>query len=61
MGPYLATTRFRELAELGFYNDARFFRGTFGIAADPALNKEWLFCESRCKAFSDEPRKQPST
>jgi peptidyl-prolyl cis-trans isomerase A (cyclophilin A) len=62
----LAASRFRELAELGFYNDARFFRvlpgyiAQFGIAADPALNKEWLFCESRCKALPDEPRKQPN-
>ena len=62
----LAASRFRELAELGFYDDSRFFRvlpgyiAQFGIAADPALNKEWLFCESRCKALPDEPRKQPN-
>ncbi len=60
----LASKRFRELVELGFYNDSRFFRvlpgyvAQFGIAADPKLNKEWMFCEKNCRALPDEPRKE---
>lgn len=60
----LASSRFKELVELGFYNDARFFRvlpgyvAQFGIAADPKLNKEWMFCEKNCRALPDEPRKE---
>eukprot|EP00957_Ditylum_brightwellii_P184529 14054796-Ditylum_brightwellii.AAC.1 len=60
----LASARFKELVELGFYNDARFIRvlpgfvAQFGIASDPALNKEWLLCEKGCRALVDEPRKE---
>mmetsp|Transcript_41186 Transcript_41186/g.46809 ORF Transcript_41186/g.46809 Transcript_41186/m.46809 type:complete len:304 (+) Transcript_41186:35-946(+) len=60
----LAAKRFRELVEIGFYNDSRFFRvlpgyiAQFGIAADPKLNKEWMLCEKNCKALPDEPRKE---
>ncbi len=60
----LASNRFRELVENGFYNDSRFFRvlpgyvAQFGIAADPKLNKEWMFCEKNCRALQDEIRKE---
>ncbi len=60
----LASNRFRELVENGFYNDSRFFRvlpgyvAQFGIAADPKLNKEWIFCEKNCRALPDEIRKE---
>mmetsp|Transcript_20098 Transcript_20098/g.45493 ORF Transcript_20098/g.45493 Transcript_20098/m.45493 type:complete len:223 (+) Transcript_20098:81-749(+) len=56
----LAAERFRELVELEFYKEARFYRtlpgyiAQFGIAADPELNKEWL-CTT-CKRLPDEPR-----
>lgn len=60
----LAASRFRNLVEIGFYDDARFFRvlpgyiAQFGISSDPSLNKEWLLCEKRCRALPDEPRLQ---
>jgi peptidyl-prolyl cis-trans isomerase A (cyclophilin A) len=60
----IAASRFRKLVEIGFYNDAKFFRvlpgyvAQFGIASDPTLNKEWIFCERNCKAIADEPRRQ---
>jgi len=60
----LAAQRFKELVETGFFNDSRFHRvlpgyvAQFGIAADPALNKEWMFCENNCKALPDEARTQ---
>ena len=60
----LASNRFKELVQSGFYNDARFFRvlpgyvAQFGIAADPKLNKEWMLCEKNCRALPDEPRKE---
>jgi len=63
----LASERFRDLVQSGFYNDARFFRvlpgyvAQFGIAADPKLNKEWIFCEKNCRALPDEPRKQKNS
>jgi peptidyl-prolyl cis-trans isomerase A (cyclophilin A) len=46
----LASNRFKELVQSGFYIDSRFFRvlpgyvAQFGISADPQLNKEWMFC-----------------
>jgi len=60
----LASERFRELIEARFFDDSRFFRvipnyvAQFGIASDPALNKEWMFCERSCRALVDEPRLQ---
>lgn len=60
----LAAQRFKELVETGFFQESRFHRvlpgyvAQFGIAADPALNKEWMFCESNCKALPDEARTQ---
>ena len=48
--------RFRELVEIGYYDEARFFRirkGTwaqFGIAGDPAIAQAW-----RTKAIPDDP------
>eukprot|EP00979_Chaetoceros_neogracilis_P004453 scaffold787_cov285-Chaetoceros_neogracile.AAC.17 len=60
----LAAKRFKELVEIGYYNESRFHRvlpgyvAQFGIAADPGLNKEWMFCETNCKALPDEARKQ---
>ena len=62
----LAAERFKELVTSGFYNDARVFRvlpnyvAQFGIASDPALNKEWIFCEKLCRALPDEPRVVPN-
>lgn len=60
----LAAQRFKELVETGFFNESRFHRvlpgyvAQFGIAADPALNKEWMFSENNCKALPDEARTQ---
>ena len=60
----LAAQRFKELVEIGFFNESRFHRvlpgyvAQFGIAADPALNKEWMFSENNCKALPDEARTQ---
>ena len=60
----LGAERFRTLVESGFYKDSRFYRvlpgyvAQFGIAADPKLNKEWMFCEKNCRALHDEPRKE---
>ena len=54
----LAAGRFKELVEIGFFNEARFYRtipnyiAQFGIAGDPEMNKEWL-CRT-CKRLSDE-------
>ena len=58
----LAAARFKELVEIGFYDGSRFHRvlplyvAQFGIAPDPKLNKEWMFCERNCKSLPDEPR-----
>jgi len=58
----LASNRFKELIDVGFYNEARFFRvlpnyvAQFGIASNSELNKEWMFCEKNCRALPDEPR-----
>jgi peptidyl-prolyl cis-trans isomerase A (cyclophilin A) len=47
--------RFYELVKAGFYNDARFFRVVpnfvvqFGLAADPAMTKQWD------KSLDDDP------
>jgi peptidyl-prolyl cis-trans isomerase A (cyclophilin A) len=51
-----ASKRFRELVEIGFYDDCRFFRvlegfmAQVGMNGDPALNKEW-----KDKKFRDDP------
>ena len=66
----LATERFKELVELGFYKDCPFFRvlpgfiAQFGVSADPGLNKQWMYCDTGdeeasklCKRpLPDEPR-----
>ena len=59
----LAAERFHDLVSSGFYDDGRFFRvlpgyvAQFGIASDPNLNKEWMFCEPiPCRPLMDEPR-----
>lgn len=67
----LAAARFQRLVEEGFYNDAPFFRvlpgyvAQFGISADPALNRRWVYCDDeRAEAVAntcqpplpDEPR-----
>ena len=60
----LASQRFKELVDIQFFDDSRFFRvlpnyvAQFGIASDPKVNMEWLLCEKSCKSFPDEPRKQ---
>jgi len=60
----LAAQRFKELVEIGYYNESRFHRvlpgyvAQFGIAADSKLNKEWMFCEKNCKSLNDEARIQ---
>lgn len=60
----LAAERFKELLDIKFFDDSRFYRvlpgfvAQFGIASDPAVNKEWLFCEKGCRALVDEPRLQ---
>mmetsp|Transcript_13715 Transcript_13715/g.27695 ORF Transcript_13715/g.27695 Transcript_13715/m.27695 type:complete len:343 (+) Transcript_13715:73-1101(+) len=72
----LAANRFKQLVELGFYQDSPLFRvlpnyvAQFGISSDPALNKEWMYCDAaptdeearkNCKEpLPDEPRKQPN-
>lgn len=70
----LAAQRFKELIQLGFYNDAPFFRvlpgyvAQFGISSDPALNKQWVYCDTtnqdtknHCQpSLADEPRTQPN-
>lgn len=70
----LAAQRFKELVELGFYNDAPFFRvlpgyvAQFGISSDPAFNKQWVYCDTTneetkqaCRPpLKDEPRTQPN-
>lgn len=59
----LAAARFKELVEVGFFNDARFYRtipgyiAQFGVAADPALNKEWCVGYRTCKLLPDEKAK----
>ena len=69
-----AAARFKELVELGFYKDSPFFRvlpgfiAQFGISADPAFNKQWMYCDTSdaeavklCKQpLPDEPRKVPN-
>lgn len=51
-----ASKRFRELVEIGFYDECRFFRvlegfmAQVGMNGDPALNKEW-----KDKKFRDDP------
>mmetsp|Transcript_28717 Transcript_28717/g.52416 ORF Transcript_28717/g.52416 Transcript_28717/m.52416 type:complete len:321 (+) Transcript_28717:146-1108(+) len=46
----LASNRFKELVQLGFYNDCPFFRvlpgyiAQFGISANPKLNRQWMYC-----------------
>eukprot|EP00546_Thalassionema_frauenfeldii_P021697 CAMPEP_0178904158 /NCGR_PEP_ID=MMETSP0786-20121207/5544_1 /TAXON_ID=186022 /ORGANISM="Thalassionema frauenfeldii, Strain CCMP 1798" /LENGTH=258 /DNA_ID=CAMNT_0020575583 /DNA_START=90 /DNA_END=863 /DNA_ORIENTATION=+ len=58
----LAADRFRELVEIGFFDDSKFFRvlpnyvAQFGIASDPQVNQEWLLCEKNCRALPDELR-----
>ncbi len=74
----IAAQRFYELVQSGFYNDSRFHRvlpgyvAQFGIAADPKLNKEWIFCgtvagagsgtssdnDCKHKPLPDEPRQK---
>ena len=70
----LAAGRFKQLVELGFFQDSPLFRvlpnyvAQFGISSDPALNKEWMYCDAaltdeearkNCKEpLPDEPRKQ---
>mmetsp|Transcript_7206 Transcript_7206/g.10325 ORF Transcript_7206/g.10325 Transcript_7206/m.10325 type:complete len:301 (-) Transcript_7206:83-985(-) len=59
----LAAARFRELVEIGFYDEAKFFRvlpgyiAQFGIASNADFNKEWILCEKSCRSISDEKRK----
>ncbi len=56
----LAVERFEQLLQDDFFTNAKFFRvlpgyiAQFGIAADPELNKKWMFDKS--KAMNDEPR-----
>ena len=51
----LGADHFYELVKAGYYNDARFFRvlprfvAQFGLAADPAMTKQWN------KAIDDDP------
>jgi peptidyl-prolyl cis-trans isomerase A (cyclophilin A) len=51
----LGTDHFYELVKAGYYNDARFFRvvpkfvAQFGLAATPAITKQWD------KSFDDDP------
>lgn len=58
----LASARFKELVETGFYDGSRFHRvlpfyvAQFGISAEKSKNKEWIFCERNCKSIPDEPR-----
>ena len=55
----LGADRFYNLARLGYYDDARFFRVTpgrwiqFGINGDPAIAKAW-----RDRTFPDDPFRQ---
>jgi peptidyl-prolyl cis-trans isomerase A (cyclophilin A) len=52
----LGAARFRELVEIGFFNDCRFFRvldgfvAQFGINGDPNIQKDW-----RNKNLKDDP------
>ena len=56
----LASERFRELVDARFFDDSRLFRvlpgyvAQFGIAGEPAVNKEWLLPKE--KRLLDEPR-----
>lgn len=56
----LASARFRELIDASFFDDSRLFRvlpgyvAQFGIAGEPAVNKEWLLPKE--KRLLDEPR-----
>jgi len=59
----VAALRFRELVDVGFFNDARFYRtipgyiAQFGVAADPVVNKEWCVGFRACKLLPDEEPK----
>lgn len=52
----LGAARFKELVEIGFFNDCRFFRvidgfvAQFGINGDPAIQREW-----RDRNLKDDP------
>lgn len=58
----LASARFKELVETGFYDGSRFHRvlpfyvAQFGISSKKSKNQEWIFCERNCKSLQDEPR-----
>lgn len=58
----LGAQRFRELVELGFYNDCRFFRvlpgfmAQVGICGDPERNAKWRDAE-----FPDDPVVESNT
>lgn len=58
----LGAERFRELVDMAFFDEARFFRVVpgfvvqFGIPADPELAAEW-----RENTFRDEPVRQNNT
>jgi peptidyl-prolyl cis-trans isomerase A (cyclophilin A) len=60
----LAAERFEQLLEDDYFTNAKFFRvlpgyvGQFGIAANPELNKKWMFDKST--VLKDEPRLQPN-
>lgn len=58
----LGAARLRELVEVGFYDDSKFFRVApdfvvqFGIAADPVVSGEW-----RVQQIADDPIVETNT